>query len=259
MPYLREMLGVLGLDGLLAPDAVASGRGGSSWPSSASGRAPSATSPPPTICATAIAAQGWEVRDGAQGLRAAAAVIVYGRNPVREALRGRRAAAVGQIGRPPRRGARAVAGGARAVESPGGRRSRRCCGSALASGRLRGGRSRTLTAMAPSSPAGVQLLLVALDQVQDPQNLGSVCRTAECAGADGVVIPERRAAQVTAAVCKASAGGRGAPCRRPRAQPRRLPPCRPATQAAGATAPAPPAEGGRAPVAMTAPTTAARA
>ncbi len=49
-------------------------------------------------------------------------------------------------------------------------------------------------------------LLVALDQVQDPQNLGSICRTAECAGAAGVVIPERRAAEVTPAVCKASAG-----------------------------------------------------
>jgi 23S rRNA (guanosine2251-2'-O)-methyltransferase len=49
-------------------------------------------------------------------------------------------------------------------------------------------------------------LIVALDEVQDPQNLGAVCRTAETAGADGVVIGERRAAQVTAAVCKASAG-----------------------------------------------------
>src|ERR1035438_5395013 len=34
-------------------------------------------------------------------------------------------------------------------------------------------------------------LLVALDQVQDPQNLGSICRTAECVGVAGVVIPER--------------------------------------------------------------------
>jgi 23S rRNA (guanosine2251-2'-O)-methyltransferase len=49
-------------------------------------------------------------------------------------------------------------------------------------------------------------LIVALDQVQDPQNLGSICRTAECVGATGVVIPERRAAEVTPAVCKASAG-----------------------------------------------------
>ncbi len=49
-------------------------------------------------------------------------------------------------------------------------------------------------------------LIVALDQVQDPQNLGSICRTAECGGVTGVVIPERRAAEVTPAVCKASAG-----------------------------------------------------
>ncbi len=49
-------------------------------------------------------------------------------------------------------------------------------------------------------------LIVALDQVQDPQNLGSICRTAECAGASALVIPERRAAEVTPAVCKASAG-----------------------------------------------------
>ena len=49
-------------------------------------------------------------------------------------------------------------------------------------------------------------LLVALDQIQDPQNLGAICRTAESAGASGVVIPERRAAEVTPAVAKASAG-----------------------------------------------------
>ncbi|MDP9400688.1 MAG: 23S rRNA (guanosine(2251)-2'-O)-methyltransferase RlmB [Actinomycetota bacterium] len=49
-------------------------------------------------------------------------------------------------------------------------------------------------------------LLVALDEVQDPQNLGAVCRTAEAAGAAGVVLPERRSALVTPAACKASAG-----------------------------------------------------
>jgi 23S rRNA (guanosine2251-2'-O)-methyltransferase len=49
-------------------------------------------------------------------------------------------------------------------------------------------------------------LLVALDQVQDPRNLGAVCRSAEAAGAAGAVIPQRRAAAVTAAACKASAG-----------------------------------------------------
>jgi 23S rRNA (guanosine2251-2'-O)-methyltransferase len=49
-------------------------------------------------------------------------------------------------------------------------------------------------------------LIVALDQVQDPRNLGAVCRSAEVAGVAGVVIPERRSAEVTAVVCKASAG-----------------------------------------------------
>jgi 23S rRNA (guanosine2251-2'-O)-methyltransferase len=49
-------------------------------------------------------------------------------------------------------------------------------------------------------------LVVALDEVQDPRNLGAVIRVAECAGAAGVVIGERRAAQVTPTVCKASAG-----------------------------------------------------
>jgi len=49
-------------------------------------------------------------------------------------------------------------------------------------------------------------LVVALDQVQDPHNLGAVCRSAEAAGATGVVIPDRRSAAVTPAVCKASAG-----------------------------------------------------
>jgi 23S rRNA (guanosine2251-2'-O)-methyltransferase len=49
-------------------------------------------------------------------------------------------------------------------------------------------------------------LVVALDQVQDPRNLGAVCRSAEAVGASGVVIPSRRSAAVTAAACKASAG-----------------------------------------------------
>jgi len=49
-------------------------------------------------------------------------------------------------------------------------------------------------------------LVVALDQVQDPRNLGAVCRSAEVAGAAGVVVPQRRAAAITPAACKASAG-----------------------------------------------------
>lgn len=49
-------------------------------------------------------------------------------------------------------------------------------------------------------------LLLALDQIQDPRNLGAVARSAEVAGAAGLVIPERRSATVTAVSCKASAG-----------------------------------------------------
>src|SRR6202049_2007186 len=49
-------------------------------------------------------------------------------------------------------------------------------------------------------------LIVVLDGVEDPHNLGAILRTADAAGADGVVIPERRSAAVTAAGAKVSAG-----------------------------------------------------
>jgi len=49
-------------------------------------------------------------------------------------------------------------------------------------------------------------LLVCLDRVTDPRNLGAVCRSAEGAGATGVVVPAHSSARVTAAVCRASAG-----------------------------------------------------
>ena len=54
--------------------------------------------------------------------------------------------------------------------------------------------------------AGERPLVACLDQVTDPHNLGAVCRSAEGAGASGVVVPEHRAARVTGAVCRASAG-----------------------------------------------------
>lgn len=49
-------------------------------------------------------------------------------------------------------------------------------------------------------------LLVVLDGVEDPHNLGAIIRTAHAAGADAVVIPERRAAGITETVAKAAAG-----------------------------------------------------
>lgn len=131
-------------------------------------------------------------------------MIVYGRNPVREALRGRRAGSVGEI----------WATSATAREGWLRERSPRVVSAQEIEQRCGSGAHQGVCAEAgpyPYVPADDLLaapggLLVALDQVQDPQNLGSICRTAECAGADGVLIPERRAVEVTPAVCKASAG-----------------------------------------------------
>jgi len=53
---------------------------------------------------------------------------------------------------------------------------------------------------------GQHAFLVVLDGVEDPHNLGAIIRTADAAGADGIVIPERRAVGVTGTVAKASAG-----------------------------------------------------
>ena len=53
---------------------------------------------------------------------------------------------------------------------------------------------------------GEYSLVVVLDGVEDPHNLGAILRTADAAGANGVVIPERRASGVTGTVTKASAG-----------------------------------------------------
>jgi 23S rRNA (guanosine2251-2'-O)-methyltransferase len=131
-------------------------------------------------------------------------VILYGRNPVLEALRGRRAARVEDVwatsaaAREPwlkRAGARIAT--AEEIE--------RRCGSSSHQG-VCADAGPYHYASSEQLLGSAQPLIVALDQVQDPQNLGSICRTAECAGAAGVVIPERRAAEVTAAVCKASAG-----------------------------------------------------
>jgi 23S rRNA (guanosine2251-2'-O)-methyltransferase len=58
-------------------------------------------------------------------------------------------------------------------------------------------------------PAFAGSLVLLLDGIEDPQNLGSLIRTAHCFGANGVVIPRDRAAAVTPAVIKASAGAAG--------------------------------------------------
>jgi 23S rRNA (guanosine2251-2'-O)-methyltransferase len=63
-----------------------------------------------------------------------------------------------------------------------------------------------LDSLAARRPDGPVPFLVAVDGVTDPQNLGAVLRTAECAGATGVVLPRHRAVHVTPTVAKAAAG-----------------------------------------------------
>lgn len=48
--------------------------------------------------------------------------------------------------------------------------------------------------------------LILLDEIEDPHNLGSILRTADCTGAHGVIVPKRRSASITATVSKTSAG-----------------------------------------------------
>ena len=59
---------------------------------------------------------------------------------------------------------------------------------------------------AGSGGRGTAPFLIAVDGITDPQNLGALLRTAECAGATGVVLPRHRAAHVTPTVAKAAAG-----------------------------------------------------
>jgi 23S rRNA (guanosine2251-2'-O)-methyltransferase len=131
---------------------------------------------------------------------------LYGRRPVREALRGRRAVLELWVTE-------------RALRSEQWLRD-------LSGLRVQLKRDRALTAAAATADHqgviawcepypygdGYELaarpspLLVCLDRVTDPHNLGAVCRSADGAGATGVILPAHGAARVTAAVCRASAG-----------------------------------------------------
>jgi 23S rRNA (guanosine2251-2'-O)-methyltransferase len=114
--------------------------------------------------------------------------FIYGSNPVTEAERGRRR--VHRVWRMP--------------ETPAGELER-LCGSPDHQGVV-----AEVDPYPYGDPVGMLkrggALLVALDQVQDPRNLGAVCRSTEFAGAAGVIVPERRSASVTPVVCKTSAG-----------------------------------------------------
>jgi 23S rRNA (guanosine2251-2'-O)-methyltransferase len=132
------------------------------------------------------------------------ATIVYGRNPVREAIRGSRAVAhVWAIAAIAREQWLRDAGVVVDVASPDEIVER-------------AGTEHHQGVVAEVSPFAYADLgdllaveapvLVALDEVTDPQNLGAICRTAEVSGATGLVIPDRRSAAVTSVVAKASAG-----------------------------------------------------
>lgn len=114
--------------------------------------------------------------------------LIYGKQPVTEAERGRRK--VHRVWRAPETSAEEL---------------ERLCGSPDHQG--------VVAEVDPFPYVGAaellrrkNALLVALDQVQDPRNLGAVARSAEVAGATGMVMTERRSAAVTAVSCKASAG-----------------------------------------------------
>ena len=79
----------------------------------------------------------------------------------------------------------------------------RLAGSAAHQGVVALGAAQKYTDLQSIEDSGI---LVVLDGVEDPHNLGAIIRTAHAAGASGIVIPERRAAGVTDVVAKAAAG-----------------------------------------------------
>ena len=60
--------------------------------------------------------------------------------------------------------------------------------------------------MARAREKNEEPLIIVLDEIEDPHNLGAILRTADAAGAHGVIIPKRRAVPLTEGVAKASAG-----------------------------------------------------
>ncbi len=133
--------------------------------------------------------------------------IVYGRNPVREALRGprnvRRVWVHGRV--QDEDWLKEAASSGVDVRSDSLTKIETCAGSDAHQG--------VVAEVDPYNYFSAETLLdgpdsivVALDQVQDPQNLGAIARVAECAGVSGLIVPERRSASVTPAVCSASSG-----------------------------------------------------
>jgi 23S rRNA (guanosine2251-2'-O)-methyltransferase len=133
--------------------------------------------------------------------------LVYGRRPVREVLRAGRREVLELLA-----SERALATEAWLREMPGVRVQTRTNSALTAAASTRDHQGVVAIcepfryADAYELAAGERPLLACLDQITDPRNLGAVCRSAEGAGATGVVVPEHNAARVTAAVCRSSAG-----------------------------------------------------
>jgi 23S rRNA (guanosine2251-2'-O)-methyltransferase len=147
--------------------------------------------------------------------------VVYGAGPVRELI-ARRPATVRAVWVDPQRAGRttsdpiaAIVVAARAagirVEDRDRKALDRAAGQAAGPDARHQGVIAWLGAfdyvdVAAMIPDAGPALVVALDGVEDPRNLGAILRSAYLLGADGVIIPEHRAAQVTSVVAKASAG-----------------------------------------------------
>ncbi|CAN5144811.1 23S rRNA (guanosine(2251)-2'-O)-methyltransferase RlmB [soil metagenome] len=132
-------------------------------------------------------------------------MILYGRNPVREALRARRRtiAEVWATERTISREESWLRSAGPRIVSP--EEIERRSGSPDHQGVCADAGGYPFVS-APELLAVQDPFIIALDELQDPQNLGAIARSAECAGVTGMVICERRAATVTPAVAKASAG-----------------------------------------------------
>ena len=197
---LEEMLPLLGLESLLAPAEAADAEAERLLAEREQARAERDFERADRL-RDELAERGFEVRDTPEGPRLvrrsrrravtgqrARAEVVYGRRPVAEARAGSAPGASRLDDR--RSAARELTAPRRLARPPGHRR-----------------RGRSLSVRRPGALlARPDALVVALDQVQDPRNLGAVCRSAEAAGAAGRGDPAAPVGAVTAAACKASAG-----------------------------------------------------
>lgn len=149
-------------------------------------------------------------------LSAPSSAIVYGRRPVLEALRGGREVRRLWVAESPRPApvVAAIIAAAQDAGLPISDSSRQRLDELAGGGHHQGVVAEVAEAAIVTPAEIVDLarqrretpLLVIADHLEDPQNLGSLIRTAEAAGAHGLVLPERRSVGVTAAVVRASAG-----------------------------------------------------